>query len=103
MDNNNDPTEVEWKSPPETEVVWKSPPPEPLPRHERVAAELRTKPGEWALIARTEAWGFGRWWAPLTSSDEFEVRSVPTTERAMGPREVYARFTGGLTSPTGPA
>jgi hypothetical protein len=61
---------------------------------ERVDAELRATPGEWAWLARTEEpRGAHPWWEPINMSDEFEVRVVPITGLgAYGPCEVYARF-----------
>lgn len=82
-----------------TGVEWVSAPP-PLPRRkvDVVAEQLRSNPGEWAVIARGDI-AFMPWWGPLNTSAEFEVewrRTNPERDRGLlfAPVNVYARYIG---------
>jgi hypothetical protein len=77
-----------------TDIEWKNPPPKQIRKADQVASMLRTKPGEWALIARSQpAILFLPWWLALCNSDAFEVKSVPVDPDApFGLRDIYARF-----------
>lgn len=73
-------------------LVWETPPEPPPSRVDSVAAQLRARPGEWAMIADERSLQLLPWWAPLGRDLEFEVKIVPTERRAFGPRKVYARW-----------
>jgi hypothetical protein len=99
----DDANHIEWKEPPsETHAM-----PEERITAECVAAQLRSKPSEWALIARNQsaAEAYSPWWAPLMADDRFEVRTVPSTGfmdplRVGEPFDTYARWLAAVDRPT---
>jgi hypothetical protein len=75
------------------QVVWKAPPERKPSRAAQVAAQLRERPGEWALIHHEEGLGFLPWWSPIHQSPDFEMRFVWENPRVLfGPRDIYARY-----------
>lgn len=81
-------------------IVWKAPPERKPSRVVQVAAQLRTRPGEWALIHHEEGLGFMPWWGPLHELPDFELRFVWEKPGViLGPRDIYARYLG---TPPGP-
>lgn len=78
-----------------TDVVWEDPPPPPVSRVDRVAAELRGRPGTWAKIAHADGPVLVVWWGPLTNDPEIETRiRLQQPDRPFEPRDVYAKFVG---------
>lgn len=77
-----------------TELEWKNPP-APKPRRvDEVAAQLRSRPGEWALI-HSGPFQLISWWSPLVNSTGYELKHVPINrDQYLGPRETYARYVG---------
>jgi hypothetical protein len=77
-------TDIEWIAPPSTK-----PAPAVL-----VAAQLRSRPGEWARIAH-RCTIFTGWWTPLRELADYEVTlrtSEPSDFPLFGPIDVYARY-----------
>lgn len=80
-------TDIEWIDPPTT-----APAPVVV-----VAAQLRSRPGEWARIAK-RCTIFNGWWTPLREQADYEVTlrtSEPRDGRLFGPIDVYARYLPG--------
>lgn len=82
------------------ELEWKDPPPPRKAYATQIAELLKTKPGEWALIHKTEITEFLPWWGDLNTHPDFEVKIVYTGPLGghpifrTGPREIYARYIG---------
>lgn len=77
-------------------VQWQDPPKREPRKVDVVAAELRARPGQWALIEKCEAMSFLPWWGSLANdTDHFEVRHVlENPSRLFGPRDIYCRYIG---------
>lgn len=82
-----------------TEIVWQDPPPMPGARgqYPAIAAALRARPGEWALVrsdvSEAIAWQIRRGVIQaFLPPGTFEARSVITEGRKA---DIYARYVGG--------
>lgn len=87
-----------------SDLEWVGPdlPAKPPSRADRVAAELRERPGEWAKIDTHEGAQLLPWYGPLLRHDDYEVETRRT--RAPGRNEsllfgggytIWARYVGG--------
>jgi hypothetical protein len=81
-----------------TDVKWQDPPgPKGGPganRYQEVADQLRTRPGEWALISGesgSTAANFGPTRRPVAFVGDFEFTA---RSRPDGKADIYARYTG---------
>ena len=80
-------------------VEWvTAPPAPPVPKVDVVAAQLRARPGEWAVIDRRST-PLMPWWGPLNANkEEFEVEWRKSDPAHAGlifaPVDVYARYIG---------
>lgn len=76
-------------------IEWKNPPNPSPGKVDIVADQLRTRPREWALIAKdTEEYVFC-WWNELRNDPNFELKNVDKGSSIIfGKRDVYARYVG---------
>lgn len=80
-----------------TEILaWAEPPEKMQQKIDRVYAELKARPDQWALIYSGQ-WKMVLWYAPFGDYPDVEVRTVYTVDNPnpFSPRDVYARYTGG--------
>lgn len=75
-------------------LEWKDPPTPQPSKADVAAAELRERPGEWALIARETGLIIAPWWMPICRSPFYETKLVHRDRLMFGDRDVYARYTG---------
>lgn len=82
-------------------IEWVSElPPDPRrpTKHGEIAAALRGRPGEWALVARSVSPGSASGWkksAAYSPPGDFEIVSRKGAEGLSDKRDVYIRFIGG--------
>lgn len=86
-------SDLEWKDPPPVRHAGRTPSPELL----AVAAELRSRPGEWALVKSAVSAGTAHHWrvgkAAAFRPGEFEF-VVRNTDRATQRADIYGRYIG---------
>lgn len=77
-------------------IVWKNPP-ESTSKVRRVMDQLKSKPGEWAMIeSETGSFEMFPWWGPIYDDKEnYEIRYHKKESRLLSPRDIYARYIGG--------
>lgn len=75
------------------EVEWVDELPKVLGKADRVAAELREKPEQWARIMRGAPYFTTpfQWWVKLVHHEDYEVEYVKVDAYT---KDVYARYVG---------
>lgn len=83
-----------------SEIQFKNPPADRPRRCDIVARQLRERPGEWAFLETSPPFAVLPWWNPIAQDeDNFEIKYVKqpgSHSGLLGPRDVYARYIGGV-------